>query len=457
MTSQQNVVKDPSFFSITWPIFIEISLHMSVGILATLILSHYSDDAVAGVGVSNQILNLFILVFNVTAIGSTILIGQNIGAKNFNRATQLSRSAFGVNFWLGFIVTALVFSSANFLLQFYALEGIVHHYALTFLRITSISLLFEALSMVLGSILRSYGYTKEAMIVTLFMNIISVAGNYIAITGPFDLPVTGVTGVAWAIVAARLFALVTLLILTFKIIGIRIRIKHVIKIPKRDILEVLSIGLPSAGEYFSHQISQLVITGFVSLLGSAYLSARVYIVNISMICFLFSSAIAQGNQLLVARNIGSRQFERAYNRTIRTLKLATFISFIISLAIALIGRPLIELFTIDETIISIALPVLWAIVFIEPGRAMNLVLMSSLKSAGDVRFPVMIGVISMWGIAVVLSYILGIRLELGLLGVWLAQGFDEWFRAIFATRRWMVQKWRKKYTAELASDHQYIN
>lgn len=449
MTAQQKVVRDPSLFSITWPLFIEISLHMSVGILATLILSHYSDDAVAGVGVSNQILNLFLLVFNVTAIGSTILIGQSIGAKRLDRASRLSRSAFGVNFWLGFFVTILVYFSANLLINFYKLDGIVHDYALTFLKITSISLIFEALSMVLGSILRSYGYTKEAMVVTLFMNIISVTGNFIAITGPFGLPVTGVTGVACSVVIARLFALLALLVLAYRIIGLRIHIKHLIKIPRSDIRDVLSIGLPSAGENFSHQISQLVITGFVSLMGAAYLSARVYIVNISMVCFLFSSAIAQGNQLLVARNIGSRQFDRAFKRTIRTLKLATLISFIVSLVIALIGRPLVELFTNDETIISIALPVLWAIVFIEPGRAMNLVLMSSLKSAGDVRFPVMIGVISMWSIAVVLSYILGIRLELGLLGVWLAQGCDEWFRGIFATRRWFAQKWRKKYIAEM--------
>jgi len=163
---------------------------------------------------------------------------------------------------------------------------------------------------------------------------------------------------------------------------------------------------------------------------------------------LFSTAIAQGNQLLVARNIGSRHYDRALKRTLRTLKLATLASLIVPLGVAFIGRPILEIFTTDETIIAVALPVLWAIVFIEPGRAMNLVLMSSLKSAGDVRFPVIIGIICMWGIAVVFSYILGIKLGLGLLGVWIAQGFDEWVRGIFAIQRWISQKWRRKYTAE---------
>lgn len=448
MSTEQKVVKDPSLFSITWPLFIEISLHMSLGILATLILSHYSDEAVAGVGVSNQILNLFILVFNVTAVGTTILIGQSIGAHRLDRARRLSRSSFGVNFWLGILVTGFVYFSSQTLLQFYDLEGIVYHYALVFLKITSLSLILEALSLVLGSILRSYGYTKETMVVTVLMNIISVTGNFIAITGPFGLPITGVTGVAWSIVIARLFAVLALLILVYKILALKFHLKDIVKIPKDDIRDVLAIGLPSGGEGLSYQVSQIVITGFVSQMGAAHLSARVYIVNISMVCYLFSTAIAQGNQLLVARNIGSRQFDRALNRTLRTLKLAILVSFLVPLGIALIGRPILEIFTHDETIIAIALPVLWAIVFIEPGRAMNLVLMSSLKSAGDVRFPVIIGVICMWSIAVVFSYILGIKLGLGLLGVWIAQGFDEWVRGIFATQRWVSQKWRQKYADE---------
>src|SRR5690606_36973727 len=70
MTQEKNKYQDQSLFSITWPLFIELSLHMSIGIIATLMLSHYSDNAVAGVGVANQILNIAILVFNITAIGA---------------------------------------------------------------------------------------------------------------------------------------------------------------------------------------------------------------------------------------------------------------------------------------------------------------------------------------------------------------------------------------------------
>ena len=207
---------------------------------------------------------------------------------------------------------------------------------------------------------------------------------------------------------------------------------------------LLSIGVPSAGENLSYQFSQVVITGFIAFVGDASLAARMYILNISMLCFLFTMAIAQGTQLLVARYIGARNYDRALKRGLKTLKIAMIVSAVVSLAVALIGEPILTVFTNDPTIIAVALPVLWAIVFIEPGRAMNIVLMGSLKSVGDVRFPVVIGMICMWGVAVVFSYFFAITLGMGLLGVWLAQGLDEWIRGLFALKRWVSQAWSKK-------------
>ncbi|MEH7010174.1 MATE family efflux transporter [Neobacillus niacini] len=443
MEDQNNKYQEQTLFSITWPLFIELALHMGMGIVATLMLSHYSDQAVAGVGVANQLLNIFILVFNVTSIGATVLISQNLGAGRLQRARQLSYSVFGLNFWFGISIAIIVFSLGEPLLRFYDIHGAVFDYGLTFVRICALSLFFESLSLALSAILRSHGYTKESMMVTVYMNLISIGGNIIATTGIFGLPVTGVTGVSWAIFAARAYAVCALLYLLYSRLSLKIVIKDIFNARKEDIRGLLEIGIPSAGENLSYQLSQVVITSFVVTMGTASLAGRVYILNISMLCFLFTVAIAQGTQLLVARYIGGRQFDRALKRGIRTLKIAMLASTLASLVIALGGDTILDLFTKDPEIIMVGLPVLWAIVFVEPGRAMNIVLMNSLKSAGDVRFPVIIGLISMWGIAVPLSYFFGVHYGLGLLGIWFAQGIDEWLRGCFALKRWLTKPWER--------------
>ena len=417
---------------------------MSVGIIATLILSGYSDNAVAGVGVANQIMNIFILVFNVTAIGATILIGQNLGANQIKEARTIARSAFGLNFWIGIGMTIIVAIFGGIFLNFYGLSGEVYGYAHTYLVVTGLTLCLEAVALALSAVLRSYGHTRETMFVTIVMNVISIIGFLIAINGLFGIPVTGVVGVSISIIVARLFLVFALLFFVYKRLAIRYRINDILKIDKTNTKNLMGIGIPSAGEQLSYQLSQVVITSFVAIVGDAALAARVYILNISMFCFMFTMAISQGTQILVARYIGAKQYKRTLKRGLKTLRIAFFVSVVISFIIAFTGESLLGLFTEDPMIIAVALPVLWAIVFIEPGRAVNMVLMGSLKSVGDVRFPVIIGIISMWGLAVVLSYVFGISLGLGLLGVWLAQGVDEWVRGIFAFRRWKSQPWLRK-------------
>ncbi|MFS0559734.1 MATE family efflux transporter [Terribacillus sp. 179-K 1B1 HS] len=447
MGNHPTSTSEQTLFRISWPLFIELALHMGMGIVATLMLSHYSDLAAAGVGVANQLISIFILVFNVTSIASMIIIGQKLGAEDLAHARQTARTAFGMNFWFGLIVSAVVVLFGSVFLSFFDLKGETLAYATTFVKISGASLFLESLSLTLSAILRANGRTKVSMVVAVLMNVLSVIGYVVAIFGLFGMPVTGVVGVSWTIVIARIFAVVVLFYFVSRYLAIRFTGTNLIKLNVKDIKDILVIGVPSAAENLSYQYSQIVITAIVANFGDASLAARVYINNISMLCYLFTLSIAEGTQLLVSRYIGGKQFDRALKRGLRTLKIAMIASFIVSMGFALTGAPILQMFTEDPAILAVGIPILWAVAFTEPGRAMNIVLMSSLKSAGDAKFPAIIGVISMWGIAVLFSYALGVSFGLGLLGVWIAMGIDEWFRGIFAYRRWRSRPWEKKEQA----------
>ncbi len=79
----------------------------------------------------------------------------------------------------------------------------------------------------------------------------------------------------------------------------------------------------------------------------------------------------------------------------------------------------------------------------EIGRTMNLLFIFSLRSANDAVFPVIMGVISMFGISVLFSYILGIQLGYGVIGVFIAMSMDECFRGVFMFWRWRSKIWHK--------------
>ncbi|WP_214828029.1 MATE family efflux transporter [Exiguobacterium algae] len=433
-----------SLFKLTWPIFIELALHMGTGIIATLMLANYSDAAASAVGVANQILNVFILIFSVTSVGATILIGQAIGAKQIKKSRDFARSAVTLNMGLGSMMVVVILLFGETFLNLFGLSDELVEHGVLFLQIVGLSLFAEALIIALSSILRSHGLTKHAMLATLLIDIITAVGAILAVTGWFGLPITGVAGVAWAIVIARFSALILLFWLVKRNLSIRFPIRDLIRPKQEDIRALLQIGVPSAGENLSYQFSQIVITGFIATMGEASLAARIYVMNLTMVALLFTIAIAQGTQLLIARDIGGKRYNEARLRAIKTLKIAMSASLIASFGLALFGEQLLGLFTSNPDIIAVGVPVLWAMLLLEPGRAMNIVLMGSLKSVGDVRFPVMIGIASMWGVAVVFSYLFGLQLGLGILGIWLAFSLDEWFRGFFAFRRWKRGAWQEK-------------
>jgi Na+-driven multidrug efflux pump len=81
-------------------------------------------------------------------------------------------------------------------------------------------------------------------------------------------------------------------------------------------------------------------------------------------------------------------------------------------------------------------------IILEPGRAFNIILISGLRSTGDVKFPIIIGIIFQWGVGAFLGFIFGIVFGWGLVGIMIAALLDEWIRGIFMLFRWWSRKWQ---------------
>jgi putative MATE family efflux protein len=433
-----------SLFAITWPLFIEILLYMLMGNADTLMLSQYSDNSVAAVGVSNQILSMIIVMFGFIATGTAILVAQNIGAKRDDQAREVSVVSIGANLVFGLLLSAGVFIFSESLLQLMDLPPELFDEANSYLKIVGGFSFIQSLIMTVGSIVRSYGFTRDIMYVTIGMNIINVIGNYLFIFGPFGIPVLGVEGVAISTSVSRIIGLIAAFYVMMKRIPGTLPMNMMFRFPKRHLKNLLNIGIPSAGEHLSYNGSQMLITYFIATLGTQALTAKVYTQNVMMFVFLFSIAISQGTQILIGHMVGAKEIDNAYKRALKSLKLAIIISIAAAGVISIFAKDLLGIFTDNMSIIEVGTTLILLTIILEPGRSFNLVLISSLRAAGDVQFPVYMGILSMWGVSVTLSYFLGIYLELGLVGIWIAFIADEWLRGLFMLWRWKSKVWVKK-------------
>ncbi|MFS1514155.1 MATE family efflux transporter [Chengkuizengella sp. SCS-71B] len=435
--------KKLSLFHLTWPIFIEFLLYILMGNADTIMLSQYSDNSVAAVGISNQIQNFIILMFGIVVTGTTILVAQNLGSNDKKTAFEIGRTSISLNIVIGLFLSLVLFICAPYALKLMKTPPELMSEAKTYLQIISAFLFIQALIMTLSSIIRSHGYTKQTMYSTLTMNIINVIGNYLFIFGPFGIPVLGVTGVAISTVISRSIGLIILFIFLTTKVKQPISLRQLFYFPKEHVKKLIKIGVPSAGESLFYNTQQLTITAFIALLGTMFITTRVYVFNLMFLILLFSLAIGQGTQIIVGHRIGAGENEKAYKQVIHSLKIGMFISLIIATAFYFLAKPLLSIFTDNAEIISLGTSLLLITIILEPGRALNLVINNSLRAAGDVKFPVYMGALFMWGVSVPTAYILGIHFGFGLYGVWIGYILDEWLRGLIMLWRWRSRAWEK--------------
>jgi putative MATE family efflux protein len=429
---------------LTIPVFIEMALVMMLGAVDTVMLSRYSDNSVAAVGLDNQLISLVFLVYQFFSMGAAILCAQYIGAGLRKRLVQVVGMALTVNLMLGLTVSALLFFFAEELLQLMGLRPELMGDGLTYLRLTGALSFFQALSLTFSASLRSADKVVYPMVVTGIVNVINILGNYALIFGHWGCPQLGVEGAAIATASSRAIATVLLAVIHFKVHIPRFPLHYFRPMPWQELKNLLHIGVPAMSENISYSLSQVVITFFINQISNEALATRTYCHNMIMFVYLFCISITQGGDILVGHLVGQRRHQAAYILGNYFFRWSMIITITGSIILALSGRSILSAFTDNPGIIAMGVWVLIIDVFLEVGRTANIFAVGTLRATGDAIYPVVVAIIFNWTIAVGLSYVIGIPLGYGLVGMWVGFALDENIRGIILMRRWRSGKWKTK-------------
>ncbi|OBR67862.1 MATE family efflux transporter [Paenibacillus oryzae] len=435
--------KDLKLFYLTWPIFLEISLFMMMGIADTFMLSAISDNAVSGVGASNQYLHIVLLLLEVIGNGASIVVAQYIGSKKFFEAAKISALAVTLNLMVGIVLSIGFVMFNGYLLQSLNLQGEVLEFAKSYLRIVGGAIFLQAIINSLAAIIRVHGFTKEAMLVSLGMNVIHIIGNYALIFGNFGMPALGVEGAAISTVVSRLIAVFVFFWMMYRIMAVKIAIRYYFTLSKEYIGKILKIGIPSALEQVMYQCCQLVFVFYTTYLGEAALAAKQYASNISMLIYLFAFAVGMGTAIMVGRLVGAGRSNDAYTRVWMSVRSASIGTLVVVVVVMLFRHQLVGLFTDDAEVLRLGAQVLLYSLILETGRTINIVIVNSLRASGDAKYPLYVGMFTMVGMSLPLGYLFVFHMGMGLPGIWLAIAADEWIRAVIFYFRWRSRAWER--------------
>lgn len=432
--------KKYNLFRLTIPLFFETLLVILVHDIDQIMLSNYSEDAVAAVGNANQVSWVLMLFFTILGTASTIMITQYKGAKDTHSEKTIYPLALIFNLIIGVIISVLcLFWSRELFALMRVSTGSTIDYATQYLTITGGTVITQAVITTYSSFLRSNAYMKDALIISIVINVLNIGGNFAALY----LLDWGVIGVAVSTSVSRLIGMIIIIIM----FRIRIGRIHWSKLrtgrPMRHLVKMLKIGIPAAGEALSYDSSQLIIMSFINTMGNNAVNAKIYVYLIVALAYLFTSAVSQAMQVVVGYHLGAKNIKESESCVWKTLRMAIISSVGLTILLYFFSDQVLGIFTKNPEVLRLGKQVFAVEIILEFGRACNITMVRALQAAGDVKFPTIMSIAFSWCVSVSLGYILGIVFDLGLIGIWIAMTVDEVVRGFILIGRFRRGKWKE--------------
>jgi putative MATE family efflux protein len=425
------------------PLFMDQILIITVGIVGTMMVSRAGVAAVSGVSLVDMINMLLINVLSALAVGGSVVVSQYIGRKEKEQASLAASQLITVTVVIsaGIMFFVLLFNRPMLRILFGRTEEDVMAAAITYFVISAVSYPFLAIYNSCAALFRSVGNSRVPMIVSIIMNVINVAGNAIGI---FVFH-AGVTGIATAALTARGIAALIMMYLSFnKNNEVCIRLSEIFSWQGSMIKRILNIAVPNGLENGIVQLGRVLLVSIISLFGTAQIAANGITNSLAGISISFAAAMNMAIVTVVGQCVGAGVYEQAANYTKRLTMLAYIGTLIISLAQLVLLPWILSLYTVSAevrylTFILIVIHNCYAIIL----WPISFTFSNGLRAAGDVRFTMIVSIGSMFILRIALGYILGVVFHMGVIGIWIAMGFDWALRAIMYISRFKSGRWKE--------------
>lgn len=425
------------------PLIIEQILIMAVGVADTVMVSYAGEVAISGVGLVDMFNNLIITVLAAIDAGGAIIVSQYIGNKDRKNANKASSQLLTITVVIATVIMlgCLVFHRILLSTFFGAIEMDVMKAATTYFLISAISFPFLGVYNSAAALYRSMEKTRTTMYVSILMNIINVVGNYI---GVFILH-AGVAGVAVPTLISRIVAAIIMFALSLNSSNlVYVKIKNVFAWNQEMISRILKIAVPNGIENGLFTLGRVLVTSIVALFGTSQIAANSVAGSIDQIAVVVVNAINLGIVVVVGQCIGANDYEQAKYYIKKLMKISYIVTGIIGSAVILLLPWILNLYSLSSEARNLTfILVIMHNIMATALHPTAFVLPNGLRAAGDVKFSMVVGIVSMILFRLGAAVLFGIIFNLGIIGVWIAMGSDWLCRSVCFVIRFIKGKWRQ--------------
>lgn len=411
-----------TIFKLAIPSIIENILQILLGTVDTYFVSTIGKVAISSVGVNNLFSNIFLTFFIAISTGTAVFTSRAHGEKDDRKINETIKNALIIGTFLSLLAFFINVMFGKTFINLMTSDEKMAISSLKYFNMVLVPIGFLCFMTILSSIIKSLGDTKSPMYTALFINIVNVVLDYILIKGIGSFEGFGITGAGIATTVSRLIGcLILIMILNRKTNFIN---EMNFKINIEIIKPMLHYGIPIGVEKLVMRIGQIFYGGMIISIGVTHYAAHNIAGTIEAYSYLPGIGFGVAAFALIGHSIGEKKYESIRKFGLNAYYFSSIFMVFIGIVFFIFAPSLAGIFTDDKEIIRLVSIVLRMIALFQPLLCSTQVITSSLQAIGDVKFPLFLTFFGIWVIRLTGTYILGIQLNMGLIGVWISYSVD---------------------------------
>ncbi|HES58831.1 MAG: MATE family efflux transporter [Bacteroidales bacterium] len=420
----------------TMPMLIGNVFQQLYNVIDSIIVGNFlGKEALSAVGASFPVMFALISLVIGIASGSTIIISQYFGAKDFQKVKIAIDTMYVVIFVASILISIIGISFSEDIFRLIELPETIIPQAKTYLNIILAGIIMMFGSSGTNAVLRGLGDSKTPLYFLVFASILNIIFDLLFVL-VFKL---GIEGVAIATVLSQAIAFLSAVVYLNKyheLINISLTS---FKIDKDIFIKSVKIGLPSGLQNMFVAVGMIAIYRIVNQFDTNVIAAYSVAGRIDSFAIMPAMNFSMALTVFVGQNIGAGKMNRVWEGLKATLLLTSIISITFSLIAVFFGKYLMRIFTPDEAVQLIGYNYLVIVglfyIIFSAMFSFNAVY----RGAGDTIVPMFITLFALWFIRIPFSWFLSQKI--GETGIWwgipIAWAFGLTISAFyFASGRW---------------------
>ena len=336
-------------FLFAMPLFITSVLQLAFNAVDIIVVGKFTGHhALAAVGATGPVINLLVTMFMGISIGASVIMGQNVGARDFKNAQDTLHTAIGISILGGILVLFAGIFTAMPLLRLMQTPPEVIELSGEYLKIYYIGMPGFMVYNFGSALLRAIGDSRRPMYFLTISGVFNVICNLIFVI-VFKM---GVAGVAIATTISQYIAAALIVASLLKADGYMKLSFDKIRISKDKALGMMKIGLPAGFQGALFSISNILIQSGINSFGSVVMAGNTAAGNLEGFVYMGMNAVYQTSLSFTSQNMGAKQYDRVKKIFWTCVRVVIVVGLVLGVGAWIFGDKLLRLYTDEPEVIK---------------------------------------------------------------------------------------------------------